>query len=411
MASSADASPPGGVPTGSEWMGTVTGCPSGEAPQQRARVLVVDDIEANRDLLVRRLGRLGITDVTQAEDGKVALDRIRAERFDLVLLDIMMPVMTGFDVLEAMAHEGLIEQLPVIVVSAMDEMDATVRAITLGADDFLQKPINPTLLRARILPTLEKKHLRDQMRAELDRRRAELAEARNLQLALSPPPYADERLSLDVTLEPAREVGGDLIDHVALPDGSHLLVVGDVSDKGAAAALMMARTHAMIRSLATRTDAVSTLSDLAAAIAVLNEGLAQGNDSCMFVTMLMARFDPATGRLDYIRCGHVPPFLRRADGRMERLEAAGGLPLGVSDMAPYNAAFAKLEPGDTLLVLSDGVTEAAAPDDELYGDERVARWLAAAPDTLDSLLQAVRAHEAGGPPSDDIAALILHIKS
>lgn len=393
-------------------MATVmTNRPRGEAPYPHARVLIVDDIEANRDLLVRRLSRLGITNVMQAEDGKVALDHIRAERFDLVLLDIMMPVMTGFDVLEAMAKEGLIEQLPVIVVSAMDEMDATVRAITLGAEDFLQKPINPTLLRARILPTLEKKQLRDQMRAELDRRRAELAEARNLQLALSPPCYADERLSLDVLLEPAREVGGDMIDHVALPDGSHLLIVGDVSDKGAAAALMMARTHAMIRSLATRADAVATLSDLAAAIVILNEGLSQGNDSCMFVTMLMARFYPDSGRLDYIRCGHVPPFLHRADGRMERLEEAGGLPLGVSELASYRTASARLEHGDTLLVLSDGVTEAMAPDEQLYGDDRVTRWLAARPEGLTSLLETVRAHEAGAPPSDDIAALVLHFKS
>lgn len=392
-------------------MATVTNRPPGEAPHRDARVLVVDDIEANRDLLVRRLSRLGITKVTQAEDGRIALDHIRAERFDLVLLDIMMPVMTGFDVLEAMGREGLIERLPVIVVSAMDEMEATVRAITLGAEDFLQKPINPTLLRARILPTLEKKQLRDQMRAELDRRRAELAEARNLQLALSPPSYADQRLSIDVLLEPAREVGGDMIDHVALQDGSHLLVVGDVSDKGAAAALMMARTHAMIRSLAMRADAVATLSDLAAALAILNEGLSQANDSCMFVTMLMARFHPDTGRLDYVRCGHVPPFLRRADGRMERLEEAGGLPLGVSELAAYRTASARLERGDTLLVLSDGVTEAVAPDDELYGDDRVTQWLAGSVQSLASLLLAVRTHEAGAPPSDDIAALFLHFKS
>jgi sigma-B regulation protein RsbU (phosphoserine phosphatase) len=307
----------------------------GGAAPSGARVLVVDDIAENRDLLVRRLARLGIPNVTQAADGAEALDLIRAERFDLVLLDIMMPVMTGFDVLEAMGREGLIEGLPVIVVSALDEMEATVRAISLGADDFLQKPINPTLLRARILPTLEKKRLRDQIRSELDRRRAELAEARSLQLGLCPPAYADARLSVDVLLEPAREVGGDLIDHVVLADGSHLLALGDVSDKGAAAALVMARTHAMIRGLAMRSDWAALLTDPAAAADILNLGLSQNNDSCMFVTLLLARFDPANGQFDYVRCGHVPPFLRRADGRMERLEAAGGPPLGVTDMARY----------------------------------------------------------------------------
>jgi sigma-B regulation protein RsbU (phosphoserine phosphatase) len=326
-----------------------------------------------------------------------------------VLLDIMMPVMTGFDVLEALAAEGRIEELPVIVISAMGEMDAIVRAISLGAEDFLPKPFDPVLLRARILPTLEKKQLRDRMRAELARKQAELAEARSLQLSLSPPPYRDTQLSVDVVLEPAREVGGDLIDHVQLAAGRHLLVVGDVSDKGAAAALMMARTHALMRGLAARPDAATLFAGLAAVADALNRELLAGNQNCMFVTMFIGVFEPLRGRLDYIRCGHVPPFLQRADGRIERLGAAGGVPLGVSDSAPFAAARIDLAPGDRLLVLSDGVTEAAAPDQSQFGDAGVERWLAAQSPQLATLVQAVRAHEAGEAASDDLAALLLTI--
>jgi len=379
----------------------------GKAAVRGARVLVVDDIEANRDLLVRRLARLGITDVAQANDGRAALDLIRSRAFDLVLLDIMMPIMTGFDVLEALAAEGRIEQLPVIVISAMGEMEAIVRAISLGAEDFLLKPFDPILLRARILPTLEKKQLRDRMREELARKQAELAEARSLQLALSPPPYHDERLAIDVVLEPAREVGGDLIDHIQLDNQSHVLVLGDVSDKGAAAALVMARTHALMRGLAARPDASVLFGDLGQVATALNRELLVGNQNCMFVTMFIAVYQPAHGRLDYIRCGHVPPFLRRADGRMERLAVPGGAPLGVTDAAHYVAAAIDIAPGDRLLVLSDGVTEATAPDGELFGDERVAAWLATAPAKLESLVQAVRLHEAGAAASDDLAALLL----
>jgi len=379
----------------------------GKAAVRGSRVLVVDDIEANRDLLVRRLARLGITDVVQANDGRAALDVIRARAFDLVLLDIMMPIMTGFDVLEALAAEGRIEQLPVIVISAMGEMEAIVRAISLGAEDFLLKPFDPILLRARILPTLEKKQLRDRMREELARKQAELAEARSLQLALSPPPYCDDRLGIDVVLEPAREVGGDLIDHIQLNNQTHVLVVGDVSDKGAAAALVMARTHALVRGLASRPDASALFGDLGQVAAALNRELLAGNQNCMFVTMFIAVHHPAHGRLDYIRCGHVPPFLQRADGRMERLAVPGGAPLGVDDAAHYVAAAIDIAPGDRLLVLSDGVTEAIAPDGELFGDERVATWLATAPAKLESLVQAVRAHEAGAEASDDLAALLL----
>jgi sigma-B regulation protein RsbU (phosphoserine phosphatase) len=374
--------------------------------------LVVDDIEANRELLIRRLTRLGITDITQAGDGKAALDLILAEPFDLVLLDIMMPVMTGFDVLEAMAKEGHTEQLPVIVISAMNEMDAVVRAIQLGAEDFLLKPFEPTLLKARVTASLEKKKLRDRVRDELARKQAELSEARNLQLALMPPPHADTHVSVNVLLEPAREVGGDLVDHVALPDGRHLLVLGDVSDKGAGAALVMARTHALARGLATRPDSAALYADLGRVAEALNAELAANNPSCMFVTMLLAVFNPADGALAYVNCGHVPPFVRRADGRLDRLSVAGGLPLGVMDFGDYTAGNAQLEPGDMLLVVSDGATEAATPDGVMFDDAGIEAWLSSdRPDSLLALLTAIRAHEAGGPPSDDLAALLLRFHS
>jgi len=380
--------------------------------QRDSRVLVADDIEANRELLIRRLNRLGISNITQAENGRIALDLILAQPFDLVLLDIMMPIMTGFDVLEAMAAEGRTEQLPVIVISAMSEMDAVVRAIQLGAEDFLLKPFEPTLLKARITASLEKKKLRDSVRDELTRKQAELAEARNLQLALAPPPHADPHVSVNVLLEPAREVGGDLVDHVALPDGRHLLVLGDVSDKGAGAALVMARTHALARGLSTRPDSAELFADLGRAAGALNAELAANNPSCMFVTMLLAVFDPANGALAYVNCGHVPPYVRRADGRLERLSVSGGLPLGVMDFGDYTAGSAQLEPGDTVLIVSDGATEAATPDGILFDDAGIEAWLSSdVPDNLLALLTALRAHEAGGPPSDDLAALLLRFHS
>lgn len=373
------------------------------------RVLVVDDIEANRDLLRRRLARLGITNVIEAEDGAKTLAVIRSSDLDLVLLDIMMPVMTGFEVLEALALDGVTERLPVIVISAMSEMQSTVRAIELGAEDFLLKPFDPTLLRARVFAVLEKKLLRDQIRAELAATQAELAEARQLQLALTPPPFAGDGVALDVLLEPAREVGGDLVDHIPLANGRHLLVLGDVSGKGAGAALMMARGHALIRSLSARADAVELLADLGRAATILNAELAARNPSCMFLTLLLAQYDPATRRVDYVRCGHVPPYLRRADGRLERLDDARGLPLGLDADARYHAAGAALEPGDVLLVLSDGVTEAAAPDGALFGDAGVQAWLAAPQRTLASLVEKVRAFEAGEPAADDLSALLLSV--
>src|SRR6185437_12100492 len=224
-----------------------------------AKILVVDDVAENRDLLLRRLTRLGFAHIDQAANGVEALAAIAAQNYDLVLLDIMMPVLDGFGVLEALRRDGRINELPILVISALSEMDPVVRCIELGAADFIVKPFNPTLLRARVLSTLEKKALSDLTRDELRRKQLELNEARTLQLALAPPPFAGtiagRSLSIDVLLEPAKEVGGDVVDHFRVGDDMIVLALGDVSDKGAGAALMMARTHAMMRALTARPDA------------------------------------------------------------------------------------------------------------------------------------------------------------
>ncbi|NIR29632.1 MAG: adenylate/guanylate cyclase domain-containing response regulator [Gammaproteobacteria bacterium] len=129
--------------------------------------LVVDDNDDNRFTLTRRLRKLGYTNVHTAENGREALEHIRERRFDLVLLDIMMPELNGYQVLEQLRTDGALIDLPVIVISALDELESVVRCIQLGAEDYLPKPFNPTLLRARIEATLEKKRLRDAVAQQL----------------------------------------------------------------------------------------------------------------------------------------------------------------------------------------------------------------------------------------------------
>ena len=146
-----------------------------------AALLVVDDIEDNRFALSRRLARLGYLNVTTAADGRQALELLNSRPFDLVLLDIMMPNVNGYEMLAAMkANEGL-RHIPVSMISAVDEIDSVVRCIELGAEDYLPKPFNPTLLRARVGACLERKRLHDQVTA----RTRELTEALEQQTATS----------------------------------------------------------------------------------------------------------------------------------------------------------------------------------------------------------------------------------
>jgi sigma-B regulation protein RsbU (phosphoserine phosphatase) len=382
--------------------------------ESAASVLVVDDVAENRDLLVRRLKRLGIADVEQAVNGVEALAAIARRNFDVVLLDIMMPELDGFGVLEKLKADGKVIDLPIIVISALNEIDPIVRCIELGAEDFIFKPFNPTLLRARILATLEKKLLRDRTREELRRKQRELNEARTLQLALVPPKFnemvAGRQVAIDVVLEPAQEVGGDLVDYFRVGDDKIVVVLGDVSDKGAGAALIMARTHSLIRGLAARPDAPALFGAPERAMNIVNAALAAGNDLSMFVTCFLGVLDLAANRLDCVRAGHVPPFLRRTDGSIERLGQGGGLPLGMMEGTVYVPATVPFGSGDTLLVVTDGFTEARDPAGEFYGDGRVGRYLAAldskVESALDILVKEVRSFEPG-PASDDMAAVLL----
>lgn len=124
---------------------------------QQYSLLVVDDNEMNRDLLGRRLERQGYR-VTMAVDGRQALEIINREAFDLVLLDIMLPVVNGYQVLEQMKADRLLSHIPVIITTALDESDGKARCMELGAEDYLTKPFNPVILKSRISDCLERHH-------------------------------------------------------------------------------------------------------------------------------------------------------------------------------------------------------------------------------------------------------------
>jgi len=161
-------------------------------------VLIVDDNEINRDLLSRQLRRQGCV-VIMAENGRQALETLRSQPVDLMLLDIMMPEMTGYEVLERCRAEPALSRVPVIVVSAVDEIESVARCIELGAEDYLLKPFNRIILRARISASLEKKRLHDQERAYLEQIQSERKKSEELLLNILPQPVA-ERLKQGETV-------------------------------------------------------------------------------------------------------------------------------------------------------------------------------------------------------------------
>ena len=174
-----------------------------------AALLVVDDIDDNRFALSRRLARQGYLNVTTAVDGRQALELLNSKSFDLVLLDIMMPTVNGYEVLAQMKASSSLRHIPVIMISAVDEIESVIRCIELGAEDYLPKPFNPTLLRARVGACLERKRLHDQVTA----RTRELSEALEQQTATSE--------VLQVISQLARRTGAGVPGHAG-ERGAHL---------------------------------------------------------------------------------------------------------------------------------------------------------------------------------------------
>lgn len=163
--------------------------------EQGGLILVVDDSETNRDILARRLTREGY-EVECATDGARALEALGGRKFDLVLLDIMMPGLNGYQVLERLKATPELRDIPVIMISALDEIDSIVRCIEMGAEDYLPKPFNPVILRARVEASLEKKRLRDREQAYLAQLRVEREKSERLLLNILPSAIA-ERLKED----------------------------------------------------------------------------------------------------------------------------------------------------------------------------------------------------------------------
>jgi sigma-B regulation protein RsbU (phosphoserine phosphatase) len=378
-------------------------------------LLLVDDNDDNRYTLTRRLQREGYDNLTTANDGQQALELLQARPFDLVLLDVMMPGLNGYDVLERMRADTRLRHIPVIMISALDEIDSVIRCIELGAEDYLAKPFNPTLLRARVGASLEKKRLRDEVLVHVQRMERELDTARAIQLSMVPSEFpesgVDQPLTAYGVLQSAREIGGDLYDCFWIAPERLCLIVADVSDKGASAALHMARTKTAIRFVAKLLEQNAGRAPGAADIvAGINEELCQDNPHAMFVTFLLCIVDARTGDLEWCNAGHTAPYLVASPGSVNALAQPRGFAVGIRNKSRFPAGTARIVPGGSLFLYTDGITEAVNEQGELFGEERLEAALQHCANReprefVHAVLAELRSFVGTAPPADDIAAL------
>lgn len=262
-----------------------------------------------------------------------------------------------------------------------------------------------TLVLARTAELAEKN---EQLSAVSARVQEEINLARNVQLAILPQHFPDgPQWSVHASMFPARELGGDFYDCFALSDGRHGILVADVSGKGVGAAFFMAVSRTVLLDLATSGGSPAQV------LARANDLLCERNPMELFVTACYGIYDPRDGTLVYASAGHHPPLLRKAAGQVISLPLTNDIALGIMPEMDYSDHSAMLAPGDTLLLYTDGVTEAFSRQNEAYGDVRLQAWLAGidprddAPSLVASLVRDVADFVDGAEASDDLTCLVL----
>jgi serine phosphatase RsbU (regulator of sigma subunit) len=394
-----------------------------------ARILVVDDREANVRLLEGMLRIAGYTCIASTTDPNEVCELHRRNRYGLILLDLQMPGMDGFQVMEGLKEIEEDGYLPVLVITAQPEHK--LRALEAGAKDFVSKPFDLAELRARVHNILEvrllhlaaKNHsrvleetvrelqasrevirlktLEDQERSE-----RELALAQETQESLLPrflPQF--ENFRIHAYNSPTRYVGGDFYDFVQLNSGEWVGVLADVSGKGISAALLSSMVlGALSMEFRSGTEPQEVLNRV-------NQLLCERSLPFQFVTLFLFLLNP-DGMGQFISAGHNPAYLfRSATGKIEKLFSEAHF-LGMFDYASYQSRTFRLDKGDILVVYSDGLTDAQNQWEEMFGEERLLSIIRQeAPSGSHALeqkfLQAIGEFTQGMPQTDDITCMIV----
>lgn len=375
------------------------------------KILVVDDEPDLEPLMLQRMRRnirRGEYEFVFAHDGVEALEMLTADKeIDMVVSDINMPRMDGLTLLQQI--QDVSPDIRAIIISAYGDMENIRTAMNRGAFDFVTKPLDFQDLRITIDRTLQ--HLdewRDalQSRDKLVALQNELDVANNIQQSVLPASFPeDASYQIYGSMQPARNVGGDFFDVQILRNGKIGLAIADVSDKGMPAALFMMSSRMLLKGAGQRFE------NPGEALEEVNNLLDAENEAAMFVTLFYAIYDTNTSVFHYANGGHNEPIVVHPDGSTTVIPPTGGTALGIIPEIPYKENSIKLEPGDTVILYTDGITEAFNAEGELFGLDQLCeifrdRQPQNAEDASEIVFDAVNKFAGDEPQSDDQACLV-----
>jgi phosphoserine phosphatase RsbU/P len=377
------------------------------------RILVVDDAPANIQTLSATLKEKGYR-ISVAIHGKQALELMEKLPMDAVLLDVVMPELDGFGVLKSMKENVATQHIPVIMISAQDEMENVIRCIEMGAEDYLPKPFNPTLLHARIGACLEKKTLRDSEQEHLRtieetqrRLKKELDDATHYVRSILPAPTSSP-LQIQWIYQPSTELGGDAFGYHWVDSDHFAVYLLDVCGHGVGPALLSVSAINVIRSGALpNTD----FRDPGAVLTALNTAFSMEKQNNLFFTIWYGVYHAPSRTLRYASGAHPPALLlERSSSQSHRLRTEGAI-IGLMEGMEYDTESRTVAEGDQLVVLSDGCFEIEDDQGQFMNFETFEAFMrenGRAPDGLEQLQTWVRARHGVGPLDDDFSIVRIH---
>ena len=400
-----------------------------ETNENRGNILVVDDNEMNRDMLSRRLQRKKYN-VETAVGGREAIDAIKAGEYDLILLDITMPEVDGFEVLERVRRIYDATELPIIMATAKTDSEDVVKSLEMGANDYVTKPIDFQVALARVNTQMQLKESMDRVRTleqSLAERNAELQSSNDymlqslesaarfqLSLLQKTPPSVDG-LNIGWIYCPCDELAGDSYGVYELPDSQLLVYQLDVTGHGVKAALLAVTLIRLLNpanhgNVVIDAESGAVISP-AKVISDLNDRFQINEESNQFFTMVYGIYDCGQHVFTYVNAAHSTPILIGAN--TDLVEEESDLPVGVMPQMDFTENRLELHAGQSIAVYSDGIIEAIREEDgELLGEERLVKLLkqesaTEATEILTFLEQEVREWCGDSGLQDDVSALLL----
>src|SRR3954463_14040957 len=375
------------------------------------RILVADDDATSRKLLLRILTRAGFV-CTEAADGIAGLKQLHDDPPSLLLLDYDMPGMNGAEVLKQLRHDGNpnIAQIPAIMLTGHGGEESEVLCLEAGADDFVTKPINEAVLRARIDTQLRLRSMRRQIQEQNDELEAwrrnlerDLEAARLTQQSLIPqkPPMLPG-WEIAACYRPVIQVGGDIYGWLRMTDGRTLFWIADATGHGASAALLTTLAKLLFHHGTVENNAPAEIME------AVNNDFRSIFGARSFMTAMCVALDATTGRASVVGAGHPPLLLARAGGRTESIGSSAP-PLGLLERSEFVETSVALEPGDAFLLYTDGIYGSGHGENPQLSAKRLAETLQPMAESAQALLDRVAncagTRDNGEEAPDDVAAI------